>query len=319
MSPFVNHCVQILASVCRLLLPAAYYALSLTTSSLILFYVSLLGHSHWFCKRMRCILAVVTCAPWLLCFGVRLAIQNEEKMLPEDKTRRILHIGTHASHLDGLSMMVAYWRGRSWGMPPCAMVKREVLFTPFYGIFAYLVGNVFVARGGSRKQAAMLSMTRCADRVKQGYLLGIFPEGTRRRALSVGKEHLLAYKKGGFHLAVELAATEPVTIVPFCLIGSRSAWPVNSLLPIAGSKVTLKFLSHITPDKESAEELLEMTRKVHEKGIEKAARNTQGAYDIDQAFSEGVEINMYREFLLEAILLIIPSAAVIALGVLGLL
>lgn len=304
----------------RFCITIAYYCCSLTTSSLMLAYVTLLGHGNVFCKRVRGLLAVVTCAPWMLCFGVRLAIQNEELIFPVHGSSRLIHIGTHASHLDGLSMMVAYWRARVFRIPPCAMVKQEVLLTPFYGIFAYLVGNIFLARG-STKNSAVESMERCAERINQGYVLGAFPEGTRRREKSVGKSHLLPYKKGVFHLASKMRQNkEPVTIVPFCLIGSRTAWPVNRMLPFPGSKITLKFLKHITPTEDtSVEQILDMTRSAHEAGIENAARNPSGSYDVDNAFRNGVEVDLVKEFLFEAILLVIPPIVILSLAILGML
>lgn len=305
----------------RVLITVVYFACSLTTSSLILLYSSCLGHDHWFCRRMRSVLAVVTCGPWMLCFGVRLSIQNEDLILPADLSRRVIHVGTHASHLDGLSMMVAYWRARMFRIPPCAMVKREVLLTPFYGVFAYLVGNVFVSRGnGTVKQSAIDSMNRSSDRMKQGYMMGVFPEGTRRRSKSIGKEHLLPYKKGGFHLAVKMANDgECVTLVPFCLVGSRTAWPSNRLVPTVGAKITLVFLPHITVTAgTSAESLLEQTRIIHEGGIEKAARNAEGKYDISQAFENGTEINLAKEFLFEAVLLTIPPIGTLIFALVGL-
>jgi 1-acyl-sn-glycerol-3-phosphate acyltransferase len=305
--------------VLRCLVFVLYYCSSLTTSAVILFYGSLFGAANRFTLRVRSIFSSVTCAPWLLCFGVRLAIENEEYAFPSDGSP-VINIGTHASHIDGLSMMVTYWRHRHMRMPPCAVVKREVLFTPFYGPFAYFVGNVMVARG-STKEVAIESMDRVGQRMKDGYVIGAFPEGSRRRTPSTGKDHLLPFKKGVFHMIAKTASQgTPITLVPFCLIGSRSAWPKGRLIPVSGSKVLLKFCEPVqVKPSDTVDDLLERTRSSIENAIEAAARNQTGDYDINAAFKRGKEVNLAREFLFEALLLTIPPIATLAIAGLGLL
>lgn len=304
----------------RILAILIYYVTSLTTSSTILFYTSLFNAKNLIAFRVRALFSVVTCAPWLLCFGIRLAIQNEHLVYASNSDFATVNIGTHASHIDGLAMMVAYYRARQLRHPPCAIVKREVLFTPFYGLFAYLVGNVLVARG-SAKEKAIDSMRRCAERAKQGFTIGAFPEGTRRRSPSIGKDHLMPFKKGVFHMIHDLSKQSiPITISPFCLIGSRSAWPSGRLIPEPGALVTLKFLPHIQVNgTESIDDLLSYTHAAIQKGIEEAARNEKGVYDIKKAFDEAVEVDLRKEFLFDAILLTIPPIVTVCLGIKGLL
>lgn len=296
-----------------------YYCCSLTTSTFILFYASFLGHAHPFNKRVRSVLSAVTCAPWLLCAGVRLAIQNETLLAARGEIRRTINVGTHASHIDGLSMMVLYWRNRYVIGPPCAVVKREVLLTPFYGPFAYLVGNIFVARG-STKEAAVKSMRTVGQRIKDGYMIGAFPEGTRRRSPSCGRDHLLPFKKGTFHMVKNLFDEGvDITISPFCLVGSRTAWPRGRLLPLPRSKVLIKFCEHVNISKEDTpESLLARTRERIENGIDEAAK-IDGKYDIENAFEKGVEVDLFREFSLEAILLVLPPLVTVYLACVGLL
>ena len=297
-----------------------YYVTSLTTSSLILFYTSLFSVNNPVAFRVRALFSVVTCAPWLLCFGIRLAVQNEHLVYSKTRGSVTVNIGTHASHIDGLSMMVAYYRSRQFRHPPCAIVKREVLFTPFYGIFAYLVGNVLVSRGSAKEQA-ISSMRRCGKRAKQGFAIGAFPEGTRRRSPSLGKDHLMPFKKGVFHMIKDLSDQgTSVTVAPFCLIGSRSAWPSGRLIPNSGALVTLKFLPHYeVKGTESVDELCSTIRSTIENGIESAARNEKGKYDITKAFDEGVEVDLRKEFLIDSILLTLPPLITVSLAFAGVL
>jgi 1-acyl-sn-glycerol-3-phosphate acyltransferase len=302
----------------RVVATIMYFMTSLTTSSLILFYANILGMSSEIGLRIRALFAVVTCAPWMLIFGVRLSIVNEHLVYSSDRSRKTVNIGTHASHLDGLAMMVAYWRARQFRFPPCAIVKRDVLFTPFYGIFAYLVGNVLVSRSSS-KQSAISSMSICADRARKGFVIGAFPEGTRRRTPSVGKSHLMPFKKGAFHLVSDLTKNGvPVTISPFCLIGSRGAWPIGRLVPVPGAKVTLVFLPQIqVADTATTDDLLAETRSVIEEGVEKYGRNKGGVYDSSNAFDQGVEVDLMNEFGVETVLLMVPPVVTIVLAVMG--
>lgn len=269
---------------------------------------------------MRSVFSVLTCAPWLLCFGVRLAIIDEKAVFASSPDYQTVNIGTHASHIDGLAMMVVYWRNRHRCMPPCAVVKREVLLTPFYGLFAFFVGNVFVERK-SVKNAAIKSMDKVGERLRCGYVVGAFPEGSRRRTCSVGKEHLLPFKRGVFHMIHKIVSQGvKVYVSPFCLIGSRSAWPTGRLIPLPRSKILLKFCPPIDPGSfENAEALCQRTKYVIEEGIEEAARSENGSYDINLAFSKGAEIDLRAEFLLNAILLCVPPFATLGLAHLGLL
>ena len=304
----------------RFCIALSYFAFSLTTSTLILFYASLFGDDNSFTKRVRAVFAVLTCAPWLLCFGVRLAVEDESRVFAEDGQVKNVNIGSHASHIDGLAMMVVYWRNRHRCFPPSAIVKREVLFTPFYGLFAFFAGNVLVSRGSS-KTDAIESMDRVGQKLKSGYVVGAFPEGSRRREPSRGKAHLMRFKKGVFHMIHDVILKNvKVNISPFCLIGSRTAWPSGRLIPTSGSKILLKFCDPIEAlPSQTPDELCERTKASIEKGIEESSTSPTGIYDIDVAFGRGVEINLKSEFLLNSILLCLPSLLTVGLGVVGLL
>ena len=65
-----------------------------------------------------------------------------------------------------------------------------------------------------------------AQRIRSGQSVVIFPEGTRTRDGRLG-----AFKKGGFHLAMESGAA----IVPVAIRGSREVMPRGSALIRAGS------------------------------------------------------------------------------------
>ena len=129
----------------------------------------------------------------------------------------------------------------------------------------------------------------------------------------------MLFKKGIFHM-IEKASNKglPITIAPFCLVGSRTAWPKGRIIPVSGSKVLLKFCDHVKVEKGTGvDDLMRKTREVIEGGLESVCINENGDYDIDGAFGKGIEINMKKEFLFEAILLTIPPIVTLALALSG--
>ncbi|MFJ9989535.1 lysophospholipid acyltransferase family protein [Pseudomonas putida] len=113
-----------------------------------------------------------------------------------------------------------------------AIGKKSLGWIPLFGQLFWLGGNVLVDRKNAyQARKAMQLTTRI---LRDDTSIWIFPEGTRNPA-----EHLLAFKKGAFHMAVEAG----VPIVPVCVSRysrrlSLNSWRrrtviVRSLPPIA--------------------------------------------------------------------------------------
>jgi len=79
---------------------------------------------------------------------------------------------------------------------------------------------------------------KIADRMKHGYSLIIFPEGTRSEAGDIGRFH-----KGAFYLAEKLGAD----ILPIMIHGTNYTLTKKDAL-LKNGQVTLKFLPRIKPD-----------------------------------------------------------------------
>jgi 1-acyl-sn-glycerol-3-phosphate acyltransferase len=96
--------------------------------------------------------------------------------------------------------------------------KKSISIVPIFGWAMYLSGYIPIDRKNGR--AALVSLRDAAKRIKKGYSVAIFPEGTRS---DDGKT--AEFKKGIFVLADE--AKEK--IVPISIIGTNKILPKKSL------------------------------------------------------------------------------------------
>lgn len=83
-------------------------------------------------------------------------------------------IGPHISYMDVVMMFLASWPKR-W----TRLIARESLFSAAHGLLGFLIARVgaFPVKRGT---ADMSTVKRAAKFLKNGELVGIFPEGTRR-------------------------------------------------------------------------------------------------------------------------------------------
>ena len=89
---------------------------------------------------------------------------------------------------------------------------------PLFGWVMWAGRFIFIDRQNAA--AARRSIDDAGRRIRGGDSVLIFPEGTRTRDGQLG-----AFKKGGFHLAMEAG----VPIVPIALRGTRALMPRGSL------------------------------------------------------------------------------------------
>lgn len=98
-----------------------------------------------------------------------------------------------------------------------AIGKKSLGWIPLFGQLFWLGGNVLVDRKNAyQARKAMQVTTRI---LRNDTSIWIFPEGTRNPG-----EHLLAFKKGAFHMAVEAG----VPIVPVCVSRYSKRLGLNS-------------------------------------------------------------------------------------------
>ncbi len=147
--------------------------------------------------------------------GARVEVRGRER-LPDAGGGGYLVASKHQSMLDTLvALTLTPW--------PCIVLKRELMFIPVFGWYAWKAGMIAIdRRGGTGDVRHMLSATRAA--LAAGRQVLVYPEGTRR---APGAEP--AYKGGIGLLYKELA-------VPCALVATNGGrvWPAHGLLKHPG-------------------------------------------------------------------------------------
>jgi len=144
----------------------------------------------------------------LLAFGMRV---DARRLVALDPGTPYVFMSNHRSQLDPLAVVSALPEFQlRW------VAKQELVRIPLFGWALRRAGNIIIDRS-NHMQAITRLRAACADMVKRGISVIIFPEGTR----ASGAETLLPFKKGGFMLALEAG----FPIVPIVVRGSGTLLP----------------------------------------------------------------------------------------------
>jgi 1-acyl-sn-glycerol-3-phosphate acyltransferase len=117
------------------------------------------------------------------------------------------------------------------------VTKRELFHVPVFGQALAAAG--FIAIDRRNRHAAIRSLARAREVLAAGTHVWIAPEGTRSRT-----GELLAFKKGGFHLALDAC----LPILPVTLSGTRDALPAKGLRSMAGARVRVTIHPRVDPE-----------------------------------------------------------------------
>jgi 1-acyl-sn-glycerol-3-phosphate acyltransferase len=141
--------------------------------------------------------------------GVTSSLHGAEKVVPG-----VSYIITpnHTSNVDILALVTELPTPYRW------VVKNELLKIPFFGWGLASTGCVSINRANG-KQAAQ-SLMESGDKLKGGWSLLIYPEGTRSK-----DGRLQPFKKGAFRMAVETGTP----ILPVTVNGADKILPKKSL------------------------------------------------------------------------------------------
>lgn len=108
--------------------------------------------------------------------------------------------------------------------PQVWVLKRELLWVPFFGWGLAMTSPIAINRSAGR-EALKQMVAQGIDRMKQGFWVVIFPEGTRMAPGAKGKYHI-----GGAWLATHTGST----VVPVAH-NAGEFWPKNSFLKRPGT------------------------------------------------------------------------------------
>lgn len=175
---------------------------------------------------------------------MRIKTYGKEKI---DKNQSYVVVANHQSLLD---IFVVY--GYS-GIDFKWVMKKELRSIPIFGLACEMMGHIIVDRSNSK--AALESINRARERIRDGMSVVFFAEGTRSRDGEVEQ-----FKKGAFRFALELG----LPILPISIHDTCRILPSDTVDWYPG-EVKLKFHDPISTaglDSTDILSLRDQTRKV---------------------------------------------------------
>jgi 1-acyl-sn-glycerol-3-phosphate acyltransferase len=160
---------------------------------------------------------VAKCATWLT--GAKITVEGRENLHPG---RPCVYVCNHSSNLDPPAIATVLPR-------IVIMAKHQAFKIPIAGTAFRLVGFIPVYRGTERAAAAV---TLGTERLKEGYSMLAFPEGTRSAS-----GQMLPFRHGVFLMAIRAQAL----IVPITIVVLREMMPKGQFATRPGP---VRFIVH---------------------------------------------------------------------------
>lgn len=182
----------------------------------------------------------------LFIFGMKIQIHGRKELKKQPPS---IYVANHSSPLDIPIMFM------STPVPGYFVAKKELKKIPVFGWYMQLAGMIFIDRGNREK--AIQSMRKAGERIKKGFSVIAFPEGTRSRD---GKVHL--FKRGSFMLSQETG----IPIVPVGISGAYACMPANSIHGKPGV-ISVTLGTPILPEEFKGERSEDFANSVQEKVI----------------------------------------------------
>ncbi|HYV74977.1 MAG TPA: lysophospholipid acyltransferase family protein [Candidatus Binatia bacterium] len=158
--------------------------------------------------------------------GVKVDIRGLERL---EAGRNYIFMSNHVSNLDP-PVLIPSIPGRC-----SVLVKKEVFRIPILGLAMRMADLVPVDR--RHRESAIESVRAAVEVMRHHIHMVIFVEGTRS-----WDGRLLPFKKGPFHLAMEVGAP----VVPVTILGTYECWPKGKFVVRPGT-ATVVFHPPIDP------------------------------------------------------------------------
>jgi len=171
---------------------------------------------------------------------VKLIVEGEENI----PTQPCVIVSNHQGQWETFSMQYLFH-------PLCTLLKRELLYIPFWGWAMSLLRPIAINRR-KPKQAILQTLDEGSKRLQEGLFVLLFPEGTRVEARKVGN-----YARSSF----ELAKRNNVKVLPVCH-NSGDCWPAHKFIKQPGTiKLFIGKPIEVVDSKKSAEVVRAWTKK----------------------------------------------------------
>lgn len=189
---------------------------------------------------------------WALskCMGLTISLQGEDKVVPG---RSYIVTPNHQGYADVIALITVLPLRFRW------VLKKELIKVPLFGWAVARTGAISLDR--SNRAQSVEKLRDGADKLKYGWSVLIYPEGTRTPD---GK--LLPLKKGAFMLAVQTG----IAILPVTSNGAHKILPRKTLLFRPGH-ITVTIGDPINTEgmtESDVPELMDKTREAIEKNLE---------------------------------------------------
>jgi 1-acyl-sn-glycerol-3-phosphate acyltransferase len=149
---------------------------------------------------------------------IKVEVVSGLENLPDPKEGGYIVFANHRSLLDIPVAAMATGRNFTW------VAKAALGRIPIFG-WTLMRAHMLVDRGGSA-EAAKRMLTEAEERLGNGEIMAIFPEGTRNKT----QAPLLPFKKGAFIVAKRTGAP----LIPLAIHNSGHLWPSGSYVPRPG-------------------------------------------------------------------------------------
>lgn len=182
--------------------------------------------------------ALINLAALRLFCGIRYRVEGRENL----PARPAVIFSKHQSTFETLALQRIF-------APISFVLKKELLWVPFFGWGLALLKPIAIKRGTGRR-AIQQVVSKGTHRLKEGIWVVIFPEGTRTKPGTVGKYHI-----GGAVLAAE--SGHPVVPVAH---NAGEFWPRRQFLKLPGT-VVVRVGPPIDTAGKSADQVLAETKQ----------------------------------------------------------
>lgn len=149
--------------------------------------------------------------------------------------------------------------------PQATIIKRELLWLPFFG-WAFALNKPIPIDRGSPRSALKRLISLGTDRLREKIWVVLFPEGTRMPAGEIGR-----FQVGG--AALSAAAGAPILVIAH---NAGNYWPAHQLEKIPGT-IDVRIAPPIQPDGRDSKSIIDDARRVMAETMETLPRTPVSA------------------------------------------